>query len=193
MASLMTRLGLAAAMALSAGTANAAILTISDGDVLISDGGAYTRVAGTVEVAAGTSIIVNPGGAAVLAYAPGCAMAVPAGSITTVAAATSNDGCPITDVSRSSQITTQAAGVAGAAGAAGGAAGGAGGAAGAAGGAGAAAGGAGAAAGAAGAAAGAATISASTIAVGAVGAGAVATAAVTTKVIAGGSQKPASP
>lgn len=53
---------------LFAGVAGAATLTPTAGEVMVNTGGGYKPVTSTVEVKAGDSILVNPGGSAQLAY-----------------------------------------------------------------------------------------------------------------------------
>lgn len=61
-------IGAAMFTGLFAGGAGAATLTPTAGEVMVNTGGGYKPVASTVEVKAGDSILVNPGGSAQLAY-----------------------------------------------------------------------------------------------------------------------------
>jgi hypothetical protein len=61
-------LGAAALTGVFAGGVAAATLTPTTGEVMLNTGAGYKPVAGAVEVKAGDSILVNPGGGAQLAY-----------------------------------------------------------------------------------------------------------------------------
>ncbi len=61
-------IGAALLTGLFVGVAGAATLTPTAGEVMVNTGGGYKTVASSVEVKAGDSILVNPGGSAQLAY-----------------------------------------------------------------------------------------------------------------------------
>lgn len=61
-------IGAALLAGLFAGVSGAATLTPTAGEVMLNTGGGYKPVTSTVEVKAGDSILVNPGGGAQLAY-----------------------------------------------------------------------------------------------------------------------------
>lgn len=61
-------IGAALLTGLFAGVAGAATLMPTAGEVMVNTGGGYKPVTSTVEVKAGDSILVNPGGSAQLAY-----------------------------------------------------------------------------------------------------------------------------
>lgn len=61
-------LGVALLSGFFAGASGAATLTPTAGEVMLNTGGGYQPVTSTVEVKAGDSILVNPGGSAQLAY-----------------------------------------------------------------------------------------------------------------------------
>lgn len=61
-------IGAALLAGLVSGVAGAATLTPTAGEVMVNTGGGYKPVTSTVEVKAGDTILVNPGGSAQLAY-----------------------------------------------------------------------------------------------------------------------------
>ena len=54
----------------------AATLSVSSGDVLVSHGSGFERVAGTVELRKGDSVVAKPNGVAMLAFADGCSISL---------------------------------------------------------------------------------------------------------------------
>lgn len=63
------------AVCLSAAS-QAATLSVTGGDVLVSHGSGFERVAGTVELRRGDSVVAKPDGVATLAFADGCTISL---------------------------------------------------------------------------------------------------------------------
>lgn len=80
------RLGRAAAIALliSASAAQAARLTAISGGVLADSGNGFQLVAGSLELGAGATVMVNPDGRAELLYGDGCRVEVRPGDVVAV-------------------------------------------------------------------------------------------------------------
>src|SRR5262245_26347759 len=71
------------AMAL-VGSAFAATVTATQGQVLVNHGNGYQAVVGSTEADPGATVVANPGGSAQIMYDDGCAVAVQPGSVYTV-------------------------------------------------------------------------------------------------------------
>jgi len=71
------------AMAL-VGSAFAATVTATQGQVLINRGSGYESLVGSTEANPGDTVVANPGGAAQIMYDDGCAVAVQPGSVYSV-------------------------------------------------------------------------------------------------------------
>ena len=73
------------AAALFSTSSFAAMVNVTQGQVLVNQGSGYQQVAGSVDVGPGATVVVNPGGSAQILYPDGCSVAVQPGSVYTIA------------------------------------------------------------------------------------------------------------
>jgi hypothetical protein len=75
-AKLLRATGVATASLFVATASQAASLTVTAGEVLVSHGAGYQRVTGSVELAKGDSVVAKPRAIASVAYGDGCAVSL---------------------------------------------------------------------------------------------------------------------